>query len=126
MKRRRFIQNISALTASGIFALHPAAAATLAKAKRIILVSGWQDVNISDITHTPGLLHILETYLLDTQVTFWKRSKGQEVKAMLNRNFPKVKIIYGEVDEALHVNNPEVVEVFKIVTSCFMAQAQAL
>ncbi|GGM90362.1 polysaccharide pyruvyl transferase [Dyadobacter beijingensis] len=83
------------------------------KNKRILVVSGWQDVNIGDITHTPGLLHILETYLPSVQVTLWKRSNGEDVKTMLNQNFPNVKIIYGGVDEQLNVNNPEITEAFK-------------
>ena len=41
--------------------------------KTILVVSGWQDVNIGDIAHTPGLLHILETYLPDAISLFGKR-----------------------------------------------------
>ena len=31
----------------------------------ILIVSGWQDVNIGDIAHTPGLLNIMQKYLPD-------------------------------------------------------------
>lgn len=113
MKRRSFIKQTGALTASAMMALHPAMATVLASAKRILLVSGWQDVNIGDITHTPGLLHVLETYLPKVEIILWKRSKGEDVKAMLMDNFPGLKIIYGEVDDELNVNNPEVYDAFK-------------
>jgi hypothetical protein len=32
------------------------------KKPHILLVSGWQTVNIGDIAHTPGLIHLLKTY----------------------------------------------------------------
>jgi len=117
MDRKQFLRQLGAISASGLL-LHPALAAALVRTKKILVVSGWQDVNIGDITHTPGLLHILETYLPEVEVTLWKRSRGEDVKAMLNKNFPKVKIIYGDVDDALNVNNPEVTEAFK--TNDFM------
>ena len=79
----------------------------------ILLVSGWQDVNIGDIAHTPGLLHVLETYIPKATIILWKRSKGEEVKNLLNKNFPKVKIIYGGVTKDKDVDNPELIEVFK-------------
>lgn len=80
--------------------------------KTMLVVSGWQDVNIGDIAHTPGLLHILETFMPDTEIILWKRSVGEEVKKLLQKNFPKVKIIYGNVDAAKNVDNPEVLEAF--------------
>lgn len=113
MKRREFVQNIGALTASGLFVSGSSDAGILRKAKKILLVSGWQDVNIGDITHTPGLLRVLQTYLPGTQITLWKKSRGEAVQAMLNRDFPDVKIIYGDVDEARNVDNAEVVNAFK-------------
>ncbi len=74
----------------------------------ILLVSGWQDVNIGDIAHTPGLLHVLETFLPNSKIILWKRSNGEEVKKLLNKNFPKVKIIYGGVDAGKNAENPEI------------------
>ncbi len=79
----------------------------------ILLVSGWQDVNIGDIGHTPGLLHVLETYIPKATIVLWKRSNGEEVKKLLNKNFPKVKIIYGGVNKDKSVDNPELIAVFK-------------
>lgn len=78
-----------------------------------MLVSGWQDVNIGDIAHTPGLLHVLETYLPNAKIILWKRSKGEEVKKLLTRNFPTVSVIYGNVDANKDVDNPEVMDAIK-------------
>jgi polysaccharide pyruvyl transferase WcaK-like protein len=79
----------------------------------ILIVSGWQDVNIGDIAHTPGLLHILETFLPEARIILWKRSKGEEVKKLLNSNFPKVQVIYGNVNSEKDTDSPEVLEAMK-------------
>src|SRR4051794_19064954 len=65
----------------------------------ILIVSGWQDVNIGDIAHTPGLLNVFKTYLPTARLVLWKRSNGEEVKALLNSNFPDVKLVYGAVNK---------------------------
>jgi len=73
-----------------------------------LIVSGWQDVNIGDIAHTPGLLHIIETFIPEAEIILWKKSKSEIVEELLGRSFPKVKIIHGDVDEQFNVNSEEV------------------
>ncbi|MCF2505222.1 polysaccharide pyruvyl transferase family protein [Dyadobacter sp. CY107] len=111
MDRRHFINQASLLAAGSV--LTPLLAKAARKANpTILLVSGWQDVNIGDIGHTPGLLHVLETYMPQATIILWKRSNGEEVKKLLNHNFPKVKIIYGGVNKEKDVENPEITEAF--------------
>lgn len=111
MDRRTFIQEASHLSL-GAFLL-PTISRLSGKAKpTILLVSGWQDVNIGDIAHTPGLLSILETYLPNARIILWKKSAGEEVKRLLHKNFPKVKIIYGDVDENREVSSKDVLKAF--------------
>lgn len=74
----------------------------------ILLVSGWQDVNIGDIGHTPGLLNVLQTYMPEAKIILWKKSKGEEVGTLLKKHFPNVAIVYGSVDKDYNVENPEV------------------
>jgi polysaccharide pyruvyl transferase WcaK-like protein len=119
MNRRELIQKMG-LGAAGIMLSDALLANNIfsetnmsGKGKTILLVSGWQDVNIGDIAHTPGLLHVLETFMPDSKIILWKRSNGEEVKKLLNKNFPKVKIIYGSVDKDKNVSNPEVTEAMK-------------
>src|SRR5215203_2003914 len=76
----------------------------------ILLVSGWQDVNIGDIGHTPGLLHVFETFLPKATIVLWKKSRGEEVKQLLNKNFPKVKIVYGSVNADKVSDNPTIMD----------------
>ena len=112
MNRRDFIYQTNLLSA-GIF-LAPITSLVNNKTNpTILLVSGWQDVNIGDIAHTPGLLHILETFIPKATVILWKRSIGEEVKKLLNKNFPNVTIVYGGVDQEKNVENPEIMEAFK-------------
>ncbi len=119
MKRRELIQNIG-LASAGLLISNIIFACggstqkdAKGKGKTILVVSGWQDVNIGDIAHTPGLLHILETFLPDAKIILWKRSSGEEVKKLLNKNFPKVQILYGGVNSEKDVNNPEILKAFE-------------
>lgn len=114
MKRRNFVKEASALITTGALVAHPALAAFTSKRKKILLVSGWQDVNIGDVAHTPGLLHVLETYLPKAEITLWKKSKDKGgVHELLHRNFPNVKIIYGNLQPDGSVTDAEVLKAFK-------------
>ncbi len=88
-------------------------AATKKTNPTILLVSGWQDVNIGDIGHTPGLLNVFQTFVPKATIILWKKSNGEEVKKLLNANFPKVQILYGGVTANNDAINPEVVEAMK-------------
>lgn len=75
------------------------------KTKTILLISGWQDINIGDITHTTGMLAILRRHLPDAKIILWKsRFEGEDSPAvvMIRKHFPEVKIIHGGVDKAKH------------------------
>lgn len=110
--RRTFIKQSGGLLSS-FFLTNPFDPTLFLNTSKILLVSGWQDVNIGDIAHTPGLLYVLQKYIPDAQIILWKKSEGEEVKKLLNKNFPKVKVIYGNVDEDKNVNNNEVIEAIK-------------
>jgi polysaccharide pyruvyl transferase WcaK-like protein len=80
--------------------------------KTILLVSGWQDINIGDIAHTPGLLNVLETFLPESKIILWKRSFSSEVEELLKINFPKVRIIHGNVNADSSVDSEDVKAAF--------------
>jgi polysaccharide pyruvyl transferase WcaK-like protein len=113
MKRREAFAKIGAISASLVISdilFSSFDFRSRLKNKTILLVSGWQDVNIGDIAHTPGLLHVFQTFLPDSKIILWKRSKGEEVGKLLKKYFPKVEIIYGSVDRELNVENPEILK----------------
>jgi polysaccharide pyruvyl transferase WcaK-like protein len=66
---------------------------------RVLLRSSWQTVNIGDIAHTPGVLHLLEQHLPDAEITLWPSNLDNGVDGLLMKRFPKLKIAKG--DEAL-------------------------
>ncbi len=76
-------------------------AASSGRAPRILLRSSWQTVNIGDIAHTPGMLALLEKHLPEAAVTLWPSSVDNGVGEMLQRRFPKLRILFpGKVDVA--------------------------
>lgn len=112
INRRNWLKRAGTLTA-GTLLLNIVTACVKKTNPTILLVSGWQDVNIGDIAHTPGLLHVLETFMPESKIILWKRSNGEEVKKLLNKNFPNVNIIYGSVNSEKDVENPEIMQAFE-------------
>jgi polysaccharide pyruvyl transferase WcaK-like protein len=113
LPRREWLKKFGTLTFGALLARH-IQSCTFPSPKTLLVVSGWQDVNIGDIAHTPGLLHILETFLPESEIILWKRSNAtKDVKQLLKNNFPNVRIIYGEVDKERNVSSNDVLEAFK-------------
>jgi polysaccharide pyruvyl transferase WcaK-like protein len=112
LNRREWLKQTGML-ATGLALSELLTAWTSKRNPTILLVSGWQDVNIGDIAHTPGLLHVLETFMPESKIILWKRSSGEEVKKLLNKNFPKVNILYGGVNAEKDVENPEILKAFE-------------
>jgi len=111
MQRRELINNIL-LSALGLTITGSISCKNSKSPATILIVSGWQDINIGDIAHTPGLLNILQTFLPGTKLILWKKSAGSEVEAWLSSNFPAVKIVHGNVDSDFRVSSPEVEDAF--------------
>ncbi|TDU73050.1 polysaccharide pyruvyl transferase WcaK-like protein [Prosthecobacter fusiformis] len=98
--RRSFISAVTAALGGSLLAAD-------GKAKTVLLMSAWDTVNIGDIGHTPGTLHILEQHLPEVNVIVWARKLDERVTAMLKARFPKVVLLQGDLagkspqDEAL-------------------------
>ena len=110
MNRRTFLKQTGAFSAA---LLLPACLNKVKEKKKnpyLLVVSGWQDVNIGDIAHTPGLLHILQMHLPDATITLWKRSKSEKVEALLKKNFPNIEILYGNPDKDFTVTDNKILE----------------
>jgi len=112
ISRRNWLKQTGTLTA-GTLLFNIITACARKTNPTILLVSGWQDVNIGDIAHTPGLLHVLETFIPESKIILWKRSRGEEAKKLLNKNFPKVQILYGGVNAEKDAENPEIMKAFE-------------
>ena len=87
MERRHFLQQAALLSAGAILA--PVISKAVGKTNPVIMiVSGWQDVNIGDITHTPGLIGLLQQRLPGARLILWKKSESQKVDALLKKKLP--------------------------------------
>ncbi|QNN23241.1 polysaccharide pyruvyl transferase family protein [Planctomycetales bacterium ZRK34] len=118
--RRSFVQ-AAAVSAAGVSPLVGALRQALGAKPNptIILRSGWQTVNIGDITHTPGVLNVLRKHLPDVHVLAWLSHDDRGVGEMLRKEFPKYefttdrKLVGGEwfkrADFMLHGSGPSVV-----------------
>ena len=112
LNRREWLKQTGML-ATGLALSELLVAWTSKKNPTILLVSGWQDVNIGDIAHTPGLLHVLETFLPEAKIILWKKSGyNKNVSEIYSENFPKVSVLYGNVNEQKDVDNPELLKAF--------------
>lgn len=80
--------------------------------KTILLVSGWQEVNIGDIAHTPGLINVLKTFLPEVEIILWEKSPAQEVEEMLHKYYPDMQILKGNINENAEVDNPLIYQAF--------------
>lgn len=76
-------------------------------APKILLRSSWQSVNIGDIGHTPGALSLIEKYLPEAEVTLWPGKLGHGSRGLLEKGFPKVKIVEGSVGADGKPTTPE-------------------
>lgn len=91
ISRRSFLKQ----TALALGAASFAGSARAAESKTILLRSAWQTINIGDIGHTPGTLHIIEKHLPDVHVILWPSKINDPVRELLMKRFPKLEIIEG-------------------------------
>jgi hypothetical protein len=89
LRRREFVA-----AAAGAMAARAAGRPT------IMLRSGWQTVNIGDITHSPGVLAVFEKHIPEADLVWWPVSADRGVEPMVQRRFPKLRIVKGAADAA--------------------------
>lgn len=81
--------------------------------KKILLISAWQDVNIGDIAHTPGLLHVMEKFIPDAEIALWPwHPLTAEVRKLITTRFPKLKIVSGDLNEDGTPTTQEIADAF--------------
>ena len=88
--RRHFINALLTALGGSVYAAD-------GKPKTLVLQSAWDTVNIGDIGHTPGTLRVIEEHLPGLKVVLWAMKLDERVTAMLQRRFPKVEILQGNL-----------------------------
>lgn len=106
INRRNFCTSLSAVTAGAVL---PGwlQAMVVAQPRRILLRSGWQVVNIGDLSHTPGMLALLARYLPNTEVRVWVGNDFTvEAGAMIKKRFPTFQAVKGAIGTTGRANSP--------------------
>ncbi|UKT64943.1 polysaccharide pyruvyl transferase family protein [Pedobacter mucosus] len=98
LNRRTFVKSTAALAFLAAIGNAGSVTAGIKAKKTVLLCSSWQTFNIGDIAHTPGVLAILEKQLPNVDVILWPHDVANGVKEMLEKRFPKYKIVQSEVD----------------------------
>jgi hypothetical protein len=111
MVRRQFLKQAGIL-ASGSAFIHTLISATGKENPVLMIVSGWQDVNIGDIAHTPGLIGLLGKRLPKAKIILWKKSESATVDNLLLKHFPALRIVHGQFDKDLKPASEELKQAF--------------
>lgn len=77
------------------------------KSRRVLLRSSWQDVNIGDVAHSPGLLSALLDLDPDAELTLWPVALGEREEALMRQFLPQVAIVRGELSDDGQPTTPE-------------------
>lgn len=80
------------------------------KSRRVLLRSSWQDVNIGDVAHSPGLLCALLESAPDAELTLWPVALGEREEELVRRLLPQVAIVRGTLTDNGHLTTPELEE----------------
>lgn len=110
-QRRVFLKQVSLSAIAVVLSKYVSAKGMMSC--NILLRSGWQVENIGDIAHTPGMLHLIETFIPSAKVTFWPHYHylpPEEVQ-MLKRRFPSLNIVEGTLDSNGKASNAALDEV---------------
>jgi hypothetical protein len=103
MKRRDFL-----CTATGMSATFSLQAGGAERAPRILLRPGsYQRGNIGDIAHSLGALRLFELHFPTAEVILWPRGLSAEARANLEKSFPSLRIVEGELDANGKPSTPE-------------------
>lgn len=110
MDRRNFLKK-SALSCAVIAACGNALAD--GRAPRVLVVSGWQSVNIGDIAHTVGLIETLKKNIPNVEIVLWKVRPDEVVEKMLSSHFPDVEIITTQIKGRLSLSDDKILDAIK-------------
>ena len=76
----------------------------------ILLREALQFENIGDSGRVPGTLRLLQQHLPNAEVTLWPWHLHERERQLLQRTFPKLRIVEGEVDEKGHASTPDLAQ----------------
>lgn len=112
IQRRNFIKQAT-MFAAGSMLVPQILRATGKDNPVILIVSGWQDVNIGDIAHTPGLVGLLRKKMPKAKLILWKKSNSSIVDDLLKKNYPGLTIVTGDINKEYVPTGADLLKAFK-------------
>ncbi len=110
MTRRDFAQT-AAFAGLAVATTRAAISAGAEKVRpRILLREALQYENIGDSGRVPGTIRLFYLHLPDAEVTLWPWSLHERERAILQRTFPKLRIVEGEIDARGKASNAELAD----------------
>ncbi|QYY35958.1 polysaccharide pyruvyl transferase family protein [Ruficoccus sp. ZRK36] len=82
-------------------------------APTILLLSGWQTVNIGDIAHTPGTITLIKKHIPEAKIILWGGDLSNGVQEWLEAYFPDVEVVYGQIGLDGRPESEEVAQAFE-------------
>lgn len=87
--------------------------ASCGQRQTVLVLSGWQEINIGDVAQTPGLLQVLAERLPEVNVIVWLQDGSESESEMIRHNYPRVRVVTGNVDSGDEVQAPEVLDAIR-------------
>ena len=113
MERRRFLQGIASVLASGVGPSVRVFGVTRGASRKVLLRSSWQSVNIGDIGHTPGALALLWKYCPELEITLWPGKLEHGSRDFLKDSFPKLRFAEGALGQDGKPTTPELAQAWE-------------
>jgi polysaccharide pyruvyl transferase WcaK-like protein len=93
--------------------------------QHLLIIAGWQRVNIGDIAHVPAILALAERELPDVRVTLWPfKALAQDFVPTLERRFPAVDVLE-PFEPARSLDDPRILEAIDSADFCLHASGPA-
>ena len=83
------------------------------RGKTVLVVSGWQEINIGDVAQTPGLVQVLKERLPGVDVIVWLSDGSAAESELIRRGFPDVRVVMGPVDPDGTVHSKDVLSAIR-------------
>lgn len=77
---------------------------------RVLLRSSWQMANIGDMAHAPSAIGLFARLAPDLDVVLWARRISDEERATLERWYPRLRVITGDLDALGRASTPELAD----------------
>ncbi len=80
---------------------------------KILLCYSWSHSNIGDIAITPSMLHLIQQYIPEAEVTVVANAKVKATEAYLTKRYPKCRVVENPFNLSVEKNSKEFQDAFE-------------